>query len=233
MASKDIAMAAEGRQTAGSIASRRLRRAGLVPGIVNTPRGDSHLIQMNRHDFEVMLHHHKSENLLVDLRVGGAESRRVLLKEVQHDPLSSEVLHVDFLEVSMTTRMRFRIPVKLVGVPPGAEAGGILEHLLREVEVECLPGDLVEQIEVDVSGLNVGDSLLARDVKLDPTLTLVTLPEVAVAAVVMPRAVTEEEAEKPAEVEAAEPEVIGEKKKEEREKEKAEAAAAEKEGSEK
>jgi large subunit ribosomal protein L25 len=223
-------LVAETRTLSGSAAARRMRRAGWMPGIVNTDRGDAQMIRLNRHNFEMMLHHHASENLILDLAVDGGDARKVLLKEVQHDYVSGEPIHADFVEISMTKKMRINIALKFVGEPFGvSQEGGVLEHPVRQVEVECLPTDLVEEIEVDVTALKIGDSLLARDIKLDPKLTILTPGDVAVALVSAPH-VEEVAAPVEAAVEGAEaakePEVI-EKGKEKTEGE-AEAAPAEK-----
>ena len=224
------------REVSGSANARRLRRDGVLPGIVSTEKGKSRQVQLDRHGFELMLHRHASENLILDLSVDGGKTKKVLLKEVQHDPLTEEILHVDFVEISMTKKMRARIPVSLVGEPAGVEQdGGILEFLLREIEVECLPGDLVEQIEVDVSELKIGDSIQVEQVTVDPKLTVLSGSDIAVASVSPPRIeeepTPEEDAEAAVAAEGAEPEVIGEKKEEgeEEEKEKGKEKGKEKE----
>lgn len=181
-------LAAESRDTTGSSAARRLRREGLVPGVVNNDKGESRRIRLNRHDFEMLLHGHASENLILDLEVDSAAPVKVLLKEVQHDPLTGHAIHADFLEISMTRRMRIGIAIKLVGEPIGvSQEGGILDHGLRSLEVECLPTDLIEEIEVDVSGIGLGKSILVRDLKVDPKLTVVTPGDLAVASVSAPK----------------------------------------------
>jgi len=206
------------REVSGSANARRLRRDGVLPGVVASEKGESSQVQLDRHGFELMLHRHSSENLILDLSVDGGATKKVLLKEVQHDPLTEEILHVDFVEISMTKKMRARIPVSLTGEPVGVEQeGGILEFLLREIEVECLPGDLVEMIEVDVSGLAIGDSIQVEQVTVPPELAVVTPGDVAVASVSAPRVEEEPTPEDEAEAaaaEGAEPEVIGEKKEE-------------------
>jgi len=183
----------------------------------------SRSIQIDTHTFEMMLSRHAGENLLIDIDIEGEGVRKVLLKDVQQGPVKGELLHVDFLEISMTRKMRVMIPVEFVGEPAGvSQEGGILEHVLREVEVECLPGDLVESIPVDVSALKIGGSLLVRDLKIDPKLTLLTSPDVAIASVTAPRAeVVTAEAEAVAVEGAAEPEVIGKKEEGEEGEEKA------------
>jgi len=122
------------------------------------------------------------------------------------------MLHVDFFEISMTETMRVSIPIELTGEPVGVEQdGGILEHVTRELEVECLPGDLVEQFEIDVSALTIGDAVQVSDIQVSDKFDVITEPDVTVASVTAPRP---EEEEEPEEVEEGEPEVIGEKKEE-------------------
>lgn len=216
----DNKVIAQTRDVQGSTAAGRLRRAGLVPGIVNPRRGKPKLIQMNRHDFELLLQHHASESLVLDVEVDGTKALKVLLREVQHDPISGQALHADFQEISMTARMQVHVPLELVGEAAGVNVGGVLDQHLRELEVECLPGDMPERIDVDVSALNIGDTLRVSDLSIDPTMTVVTDASTAVAGVLAPR-VEEEPAEDEAaaEEEGAEPEVIGEKKEQEEEQE--------------
>ena len=227
---KESKLVAESRDVAGSAASRRLRRDGRVPGVINNEKGEAQWIRLNRHDFELMLHRHVSENLILDLAVDGKTEKKVLLKEVQHDPLTGHVLHADFVEISMTRKMRIGISIKLIGEPLGvSQQGGILEQSLRTLEVECLPTDLMEEIEVDVSALEIGSSLLVRDLKIDPKLTVLTPEDLAVASVTAPRA--EEVPVAEAAVEGAvpgEPELVGERGKKEEGEEAAEAAGAKK-----
>ena len=129
--------------------------------------------------------------------------------------MTGQTEHADFLEVAMNQMMNVKVPLELVGEPAGLQQGGVLEHGLRELEIAVLPGDMVESIEADISGLNIGDSLLVSDIPLSKTLTILTDAELPVASVNLPRAEEEEdEAEEGAE-EGAEPEVIGGEKAEE------------------
>lgn len=206
---------AQSRKGRGSADSRRLRRKGLVPGVIMQENSESRAVQIVCHDLEQMLHHHASENIMLDLDVEGKGVEKVLVRDIQRDPLTDNIIHVDFSVVSMTKKMRVKIPVKLIGEPVGvSQNGGVLEHLLREVEVECLPGDLIEEIKVDVSSLNIGDSILVKDLNIGSQFTVITGQAVGVTSVQAPR--LEEEEEKPAEVveEGAEPEIIGKKEKE-------------------
>ncbi len=207
---------ATGRKISGSAGARRLRRSGKLPGIVNTEKGESRLIQMDKHGFIMMLHNHASENVIIDLSVDGGTATKVLVKDVQHDTLSGDLLHVDLMEISMTRKMKIMVPLQLAGESQGVEDGGVLEHLLREIEVECLPTDLIEFFEVDVSELKIGDSVLVGDLSLGAKFTVQTAGDVAITRVAAPRVEEESEVaegEEPAGGEAveagAEPEVIG------------------------
>lgn len=176
------------RELTGSASMRRLRRAGVLPGVVYDEKGKARSIQLDGHGFGMMLRRHASENMIVDLVVDDGKAKKVLLKEIQHDSVSGNILHADFMEISMTKKMRTRIHISLKGDSVGVEMeGGILEHLLRDVEVECLPVDLIEEIEVDISALKVGDSLQVADLVVDPKLVLLTAGDVAIASVSAPR----------------------------------------------
>ena len=205
---KEIKLSASKRETSGTSASKAMRRTGFVPAVVYGEKA-ARSIKINTREFDSMITHHSSENLIVDLDVDG-DVIKALLREVQHDVLMGAVLHADFLEISMTKKMRVTISIDLTGEPSGvSQQGGILEHLLRQVEVECLPGDLVESFEVDVSELGLGKTMMIRDIKLGDKYTVLTAGEVAVATVVAPR---EEKVDEAAAAAAAAPEVIGKKK---------------------
>lgn len=206
-----IEIAAKKRETSGSAMARRLRRAGNLPGVIYNSKGQSTMIELAKHGFEQMLHHHATENLIVDVTIDGQVLGKALLKEVQHDPVSGHVIHVDLVEISMTRKLRVNIPVAPVGNAPGVEAGGTLEQVLRSIEVEVLPGDLVEEFKVDVSKLNIGDSLLVRDLQLGDKFTILTNGSLAVVAVAQPRLEEEVAATATAAEGAKEPEVIARK----------------------
>jgi len=207
--SEDITIAAQVRKESGTGPSGRLRRAGWLPAAVNDEDGASHAIQLNMHDFELLLHHHAGEHLLVDLQIDGQRGRKCLLKDVQHDPVSGGLLHADFHEISMTETIAVTVPIEVVGEAVGVKTGGgVLEHLLREVEIECLPGDLPEQVTVDVSALNIGDSLQVADLQVGEKVTLLTSGDIAVVSVSAPR--LEEAPTAAEEEEAAEGEEAGE-----------------------
>jgi len=206
--SKEIKLSASKRESSGSTAAKALRKTGAMPAVVYGEKG-ARSIKINTREFETVLKTHTSENLIVDLSVEG-EVIKALLREVQHEAVMGGMIHADFLEISMTKKMRVTIQVTLKGEPVGvSQQGGILEHLLRHVEVECLPGDLVESFDVDVTGMALGKTMMIRDLVLDPKFTVLTAGDVAVATVVAPR---EEKVEEVVAAAEAAPEVISKKK---------------------
>ena len=217
---KETKLTAKTRAEKGSASAGRLRRTGWFPAVVYGEGRPGLDIQLNEHDFVMMLRSHRSENMIVDLTVEGKDKPlKVMLKAMQHHPLTGRVIHVDFYEVSMTRKIEIDVPVKLVGVPTGvANEGGILEHVLRTLTVQCLPGDLIEEFALDVADLHIGKTLRVRDVPVDAAkYKVLSDPDQVVAAVAAPRTEEEEKAEAEAEagVAAAGPEVLTEKKEEE------------------
>jgi large subunit ribosomal protein L25 len=157
--------------------------------------------------------------VIIDLHVTGdaVTDRKALIREIQRDPVGGNILHIDLQHISLTERIVVEVPVELVGTPTGVkDGGGILEHLLRTVEVECLPTDIPNRLEVDVTLLNIGDTLHVSDIKAG-RVTIKTEGERAIATVVPPT-ILEEVA--PAADAVAEPELV--KKKEGEEEEEAE-----------
>jgi large subunit ribosomal protein L25 len=209
-----IKLAANKRDIRGSRRVSRLRRDGWLPGIVYDTRGQSQPIQLKRHEFELLLRRRAGENLIMDLALDDDAPRKVLLKDVQRNHIQDHLMHVDFLEISLTRKLRVPVAIRLTGEPFGVtQEGGILEHLVRAVDVECLPADIVKEFVLDVSPLKIGDSLFVRDLKIDAEkMTALTAPDIAIASVLMPHVEEEVKPEEAAVEGAAEPEVIGAKK---------------------
>lgn len=213
----DAKMIVSSRELKGSSNARRMRRQGLIPGVVYGDGGDARAVSLPVHEFELLLHHHAGEQMMVEIELDG-KTESVLLKDVQHEPLSGDVIHVDFQEVAMNKTLKVQITIEVVGEAEGVKnQGGILDHSLHAIEVECLPADILEKIEVDVSALKIGDVLTVKDIDLDTSkYTILADEDVAIATVLAPRVVAEgaeEEGEEGAEG-GAEPEVITEKKEE-------------------
>jgi large subunit ribosomal protein L25 len=204
------------RENVGKGWARKARAAGQIPAVLyghgETPRP----IAVDFREFEVALRNHKGSNAIVNLNVGGGEVT-ALVRDVQYDPLSRVIIHLDFQHISLTEQIEVEVPVHFVGMPIGVkDGGGILEHLLRTLKVKCLPTAIPAGIDVDVTALNIGQNLHVSDLAPGTGYEIITDADVAVAAVVAPAA--EEVAAAPAEGEAAaaaEPEVVGAKGKKE------------------
>jgi large subunit ribosomal protein L25 len=225
-----ISLKAQARSKTGKGAARQTRAAGRIPGVLYGPGEETVVLEVAVPDFLKVYQGGHGENVLIDLSVDAAEPRKVLFREVQRDPVTEEVLHVDFYHVSLTKAIRVHVPVHLEGVPDGVKnAGGILQHIMREVEVECLPTDIPDNIKIDVSQLGIHDAIHVSDL---PTEKFVLLDDPArtVASVIPPvvsKEPTAEEAEVAEGEEGAEPERIGDKEEKEGA-EKAEAKADDK-----
>lgn len=208
---EEITITASRRDSGGSRVARRLRRAGTLPAVVYGDGKEARMIELNAHDLDTTLRHHSGESLMVNLSVDGQPSCKALLREIQHHPVSGKVLHVDFNEVSMTKKLKISVAVELVGTPVGvSQQGGVLEHLVHSIEVECLPADLVQHFQVDVSALGVGERAFVSDVQIEAGKhTVLTPGDIAVASVAAPRVSEEPAASEEAEAGAqAYPEVI-------------------------
>ena len=201
----NLKLSAKKREAVGSRQSQQLRKKGWLPCIVYDSNGKSFPIQIQRHNFELFLRNRQGQNFILDLDIEGDKARKVLLKDTQRHPIKDHLLHADFLEVSMTRKLKISVPVRLIGESIGVtQQEGVMEQLLRSVDVECLPGDIVNEFTLDVSNLSIGNKLCVRDIQADPKLTILTAPEITVVSVQLPHI----EEEKPAE-EAAEGAVEG------------------------
>jgi large subunit ribosomal protein L25 len=197
------------REGRGKGPARQARLAGRVPGVLYGSGEASTCLELDRKDVDRALAGRGAGNTIVKLSVAGAEKMSVI-REIQRDPLSRKIVHIDFQHISMTQRITVRVPVSFTGVPSGVKnMGGILEHLQREIEIRCLPGDIPERFTVDVSPLDIGDSIHVRDLTL-PNVEILSDGSAVVATVVPPTVIEEA---KPAEGEAPqEPELIGKEK---------------------
>ncbi len=182
-----IKIKAEPRTEQGTGAVRRLRRTGMIPGsVMKMKKGGTELIKLPAHDFMMAMRGHASKQLLVTLDMDGREVA-ALMREVQNDVLAGTPIHVDFSEVSLAEKVRVTVPVYLIGEAVGVKlGGGVLEQPLRTIDVDCLPTDIVEKFEVDVSGLGLDQTLFVRDLNLGDKYTIVTRGEHALAVVKTP-----------------------------------------------
>ncbi len=164
-----IQMQVEKRNIGSKSLVKQIRAEGKIPAVVYGKGTDSGIpVSVNYAEFIKFLHHHHWENTLIDLDIvgedGKKESHLVLVHEIEHHPVSDKITHVDFLKVSLEDKIRVYVPVVARGEPVGVKKGGILEHMVWEIEVECLPTQIPDEIAVDVSSLDIGDSLHVSDV---------------------------------------------------------------------
>lgn len=223
------------RNELGKNAARRIRQTGRIPAVLYGGQAPPLPVAVNTKQVAAILRSEAGRNTIFTVRIAGHEDVRAMVKDWLVDPVKGQLLHVDLQRVAMDVRLRVKVPVHTFGDPVGVKVqGGILETVTREVELECLPGDIPDEIRVDISDLTIGKHLRAGDLPLDPQkIRLVTDPDRVIVHVVALRA--EEEAV-PAEAALApegapaEPEVIRKGKKEVEEEEgEAEERAREKE----
>ncbi len=204
-----VKLSAQYRERSSKGAVRALRRQGETPAVLYGRGVGNMLIKVPTKELEQILNNHVIGSTLIDLDVDKGdqkESYLVMCREVQRDPLRRELLHADFFQIELTQEIQTEIPVVLIGEPQGVQKGGILQHMLREVTVSCLPTNLPEHIEIDISGLDVGEQVTVGDLEAPEGVEILSDPESVIALIVAPtleEEVTEEEAEEGAAEEAA------------------------------
>jgi large subunit ribosomal protein L25 len=214
MMAKSATIGAAPRAATGKGPARVSRRSGRIPAVLYGHGEASVPLSVDARSFDRLLHEVSIENTLIDLELEGQSPMKVLVREVQRHPYRDTILHVDFFHISMEEEITVEVPVVLVGTPKGVRLhGGIQDHAMREIEVLCLPSDIPEKIEIDVSELDIGDAVRVGDLTV-PNVQILADAEQAVVSVVPPT-VIEEAAPEVAVVEGAEPEVIAKGKEEE------------------
>lgn len=197
-----------GRTETGKGPNRQLRTTGLVPAIIYGTGHEPQMVSLNYRELEKAMSKANAETNLFNLAGEAAgKNATVVIRELQRDPLTRRYLHVDLLHVRMDQEAEFEVPIHSVGTPIGVREGGLLETHLRMIVVRCLPGNLPEFIDIDISGLPINESLHVRDIIVPDNVTVVTEPQETLFAVhVMRGAATEETVEDET---PAQPEVIG------------------------
>jgi len=225
----DAVLEATLRDSRGKNEARRTRADGKVPAVVYGTSGgkaESTAIAVEPKALTKILHSESGANTLISLKISGAKGdQRVLVKDYQLDPITHRILHADFYQIAMDKVLRITVPITIKGEAPGVkQQGGILEYVHRQVEVECLPGDIPEHIEINVGELMLHQGVRVRDVAANPKVKVVTDADTMLVHVIMPKA--EEVATPAAGAEGAaaaaptapaEPEVIKKGKKEDAE----------------
>ncbi|MBI1799615.1 MAG: 50S ribosomal protein L25 [Candidatus Eisenbacteria bacterium] len=203
------------RERLGKGGARKSRVAGQIPGVLYGHGEIPIPVSVGSREFDLALRGHRGGNPLVTLKIDQSEYT-ALIRDVQYDPLSRDILHLDFQHISLTESVEVQVSIHLTGLAVGVkDGGGILEHILRSVEVRCLPTAIPVLIDVDVTALAVGDSIHARDLSV-PNVTILSDPDATIATVVAPTVIEEKPAEEAVAAPAStEPEVIAKGKKEE------------------
>ncbi|MGB9791470.1 MAG: 50S ribosomal protein L25/general stress protein Ctc [Thermacetogeniaceae bacterium] len=204
---ENITLRAETRPHGTKGQLRALRKRGVLPGVLYGKEVGNKLVQCSERDIERIIAEHSIGGTLINLELVDGDGGKVtpylvMIREVQRDPIKQRLLHVDFFQVPLNEEIETEIPVHLVGEAPGVEKGGVLQHMLREVTVSCLPSKLPEYLEADISGLDIGDYLTVADLKLPEGVKVLDDPESIIVSIV--EAVAEEAEEEEAAEEGAE-----------------------------
>ena len=190
------------RERKGKNAVRKLRKEQQVPAVFYGPAREPVLLAVGYSDLQGLIKQSNIENVIIGLEISsesGTETRNVMVKELQTDPIKDTYYHVDFYEISMDKAIHVDIPINLVNTPIGVANGGVLQHISREISISAMPGKLVEQLDVDVSGLDVGDALHLGDIQLPEGVTTSMDDQLTIAVVAAP-AVSAERVEEGEEV---------------------------------
>lgn len=206
------AISAQPRDGTGKGSARKLRATGRVPAVIYGHGEETRLLSVDAHELVTLFSKIRVENTVITMNIEGEKSpSRALVREVQRHAFREDVLHVDFYQIHAGEAITVEVPIRVVGASPGVKEGGILQHALDAVEVRCLPDRIPETLEVDISGLEIGDSIHVGDIPQPEGVEFLVDAERTVCSVMAPilAPVTEEEEEElVTEEEAGEPEVI-------------------------
>ncbi|MEK7286757.1 MAG: 50S ribosomal protein L25 [Nitrospirota bacterium] len=213
-----VVLSSQDRKERGKGPARQLRMRGQIPAALHR-KGISTMLELNKKEMDRILNAASAKNKLLTLenKEAQGESRLAILKEVQRDPITGNVLHVDLLEVSMTEPITLRVQVEILGVAVGVKTGGgILQHGLRELEIKCLPSIIPDRIRIDIANLKVNDAIHVSDIPAIEGIELVSDSHLVVVSVIPPISDAKMEAMLATTVkDSKEPEVVGAKEKEE------------------
>lgn len=204
-----VTLNARPRSTFGKNANRKLRASGFVPAVIYGHGDETRPLEIAVNELERLLSSISVENTLIDLRVEGAKATPALIREVQYHASRPMILHVDFLQVHAGEKIHLQVPIHLHGTPRGVRDGnGVLQEVLRDLSVECLPRDIPEAIEVNIEELDLGQSIHVSDLSA-PNVTILNDPDLVICTVSMPTTEALAEAAETEEgVGEVEPEVI-------------------------
>lgn len=191
---KKTSLKAAPRARTGSGRLNQMRREGWIPSVIYGRGTENINLKVDSKTFADVLAHSSSENIIVNLEIEGQGTRLAFLQSVQHDPLSGKALHADFRSIDENTAITAHIPTHLNGESAGVKAGGLIEQYVHAIEITCLPNDLPETLEVDISHLQVGDSLHIGDITYPSGVRATHAADVVVAHIGKPSAAISEEA---------------------------------------
>jgi large subunit ribosomal protein L25 len=195
---ESINLSAQRRERASKGSLRTLRSQGITPAVLYGREVGNIIIQVPTKELENIIAKHSISSSLINLNMSNGEeeeSYMVMCREIQRDPLRGDLLHADFLQVVLTEEIETEVRIVLVGEAPGVQEGGILQHMLRSVTVSCLPTNMPDRLEADISGLNMGDQVTVGDLEAPEGVQIVSEPNSVIALVVAPMAEEEEELE--------------------------------------
>lgn len=212
---EELFLDAEVREEIGKGKTKAIKDKGFIPAVVYADGKSALALKLSYRQLIQLVHHHRIEGVVINLNIKDdkkQKSRPCLIKEIQHDPVHGEIIHVDFNQISLTKAIKVNIPVTVKGESIGVKLeGGSLEHILWEIEIECLPTSIPKDIEVDVTNLKLGESVHVKDIVVPQGVKILNDPGAIVITVAAP--MKEEVPVEPVEgEEKQEPEVIKEKK---------------------
>ncbi|MDH3734001.1 MAG: 50S ribosomal protein L25/general stress protein Ctc [Gemmatimonadota bacterium] len=164
MSNENATLHAEPRNETGRSAARLLRRSGGLPAVVYGDYSEPVALTVDTHEFERLMARIHAATTVISLEVEGTDSQQVLIREIQRHPFRSDFLHVDFLKIRAGQKIKIQVPVHLQGLAAGVELGGIMQQIRHELEVECVPTEIPSEITVDVSAMDIGDSIHIGDI---------------------------------------------------------------------
>lgn len=229
MAEKEVGLNAKVRENSTKGQIHELRRKGKLPAVLYGGKEQAVSIVIDQKEFMKALRTEHGENVIISLYLSdsatthskaGEKPVPAIIKEIQIDPVTRNLLHVDLCRISLKEEIRVNVPIEIYGKAPGVEKrGGIIDHIVHEVSVKCLPTKIPDKIICDVSALEVGETLTIKELKIPKGVEVLDDPQKIVVNIMVPSVVEEKPAEEAVPIEAVEPEVIGKGKKEEKEKE--------------
>lgn len=213
---EEIILEAQIREEIGKNKVKAMKGQGFIPAVVYSEGKEAIAVKLSRHDFLYLIHHQRLENAIITLKIKDDKKkngRSCMIKEMQHDPVKGDIVHLDLNEISLTKAIKVNVPVATTGESIGVKSdGGAIEHIMWEIEIECLPTAIPKNIEVDISALKIGDSIHIKDIKFPADIKVLSDQEAVVLSIASPM---KEEVAVPVEgEEKLEPEVIKEKKEE-------------------